>query len=236
MTPAEVQRMNLWHLRQCPLFQALDERELGAVFHASRIVGLGPEEIVPAASGEEPSLWIVKRGHVKLAYVDESGHQATVLVLSPGDIFGSLVSDDARDYGEHCRTITSCCLARIGRARFESLMARHPGVAFTITKSSFNRIHRLQVRLADLMVRPAEARLALVLLDLGRNVGEDGADGCRAIRLPLSHSDLAQLIGTSREMVTHVMGRFRRSGWVGTPKGEIQLLDVPALEVARDVF
>jgi len=223
-------------MKQCPLFAQLEDKELGAIFHASRITGLGPDEIVPAATGEEPSLWVLKRGHVKLSYVDEGGHAATVLVLSPGDIFGSIFSDDARDYGEHCKTITSCCLAKLGRAQFDSLMRKYPNVAFTMMKSSFGRIHRLQARLADLMVRPAESRLALVLLDLDNTVGSVGEDGRRSISLPLSHADLAQLIGTSREMVTHVMGRFRRAGWIETPKSRIVLVDRTALEVARDVF
>lgn len=236
MNAQDIDRLHLWHLKQCPLFNALDEKELGAIFHASRIVGVGANEIVPTASDGEPSLWIVKRGHLKLTYVDVDGHSATVLILSPGDIFGSIVQEGAADYGEHCRTITSCCLARMSEARFHSLMQKHPAVAFTLTKSSFQRIHRLQSRLADLMVRPAEARLALVLLELFKQVGETREDGTRVIALPLSHADLAQLIGSSREMVTHVLGRFRRAEWVGTARHEITLLDVAALEVARDVF
>lgn len=236
MKESDREALAVWHLKNCPLFAALEPRELGEIFHQSRIVGLGPNEIVPGAGGDEPSLWVVKRGHVKLGYVDHEGHTATVLILGPGDLFGSVMEGGARDYGEHCSTITSACLCRISASRFEALLRKYPQVAYSLMKANFSRIHRLQARLADFMVRPAEARLALVLLDLNREIGEDAPEGGRVLALPLSHQDLAQLIGSSREMVTHLLGRFRRRGVVATTRERIVLTDRTALEVARDVW
>lgn len=228
------EKVALWHLKNCPLFTALTPAELGAVFECSRIVSFGAKEIVPTASLEEPAFWVIKRGHVKLTYIDHNGNQATVMILSPGDIMGSHVGDDQDGYGEHCETITSVCLCRITQTRFRQLLDKHPNVVYQVTKSSFQRIYRLQARLADLMVRSVEPRLALVLLDLERQVGEDDPQGGRLLGIPLSHSDLAHLIGSSREMVTHVIGRFRKQGLVSTARERIVLHDLPALEEIRD--
>ena len=236
MKESDREALAVWHLKNCPLFAALEPRELGEVFHQSRIVGLGPNEIVPETDAAEPSLWVVKRGHVRLAYVDQEGHSATVLILGPGDLFGTVLNGKATNYGEHCSTITSACLCRISASRFEAFLQKYPLVSYNLMKASFSRIHRLQARLADFMVRPAEARLALVLLDLDREIGEDAPEGGRLLGLPLSHQDLAQLIGSSREMVTHLLGKFRRGGVVATTRERIVLTDRTSLEVARDVW
>lgn len=231
--PSDARGVHLWHLKQCPLFAHLDADELQAVYAASQVVSLGPEEIVPAADGEEGALWVVKRGHVKLSYVDAGGREATVLVLGPGDIFGG--ARGATDYGEHCRTMTACCLCRMGKARFEHLVRKYPDIAYTINKAHLDRIHRLQVRMAEMLMRPVDQRLAVALLDLDRQVGEESAKPPgRRIPLPLSHRDLAMLVGSSREMVTHVMKRLRDGGLVDATRKQVVLLDVRGLRRLAD--
>ncbi len=225
----ELENLNLWHLKQCPLFTRLTPDEIGAIFHASQIVSLGENEIVPAPLVNEPALWIVKRGHVKLAYVDSAGREATVLILSPGDIFGAF-DEMAQDYGEHCRTMTSACLCRITRSKFDGLVKKYPDLAFQVTKANFDRIHRLQIRMAELLMRPVEERLAITLVDLDKQVGEPHEPNGRLLALPLTHRDLSLLIGSSREMVTHVMRRFRAQGLVDTLRKQIVIKDLEALK------
>lgn len=225
---APVLDSKLWHITQCPLFSALSEKEREAVRSASEMIELPKNQVVPAPPPDEPSLYVVKRGHVQLTYTDIEGEEAVVMLLAPGDVFGSLVSDESA-YGEHCRTVTEACLCRVGRERFDGLVRRFPDLATRLTKLSFLRIQRLQVRLAQMMMLPAEARLARALLDLDDQVGRDAGTTGRKLTLPLTHANLAKLIGTSREMVTHLVGRFRKAGLIRTEKGWIYLLDPAGL-------
>ncbi len=217
--------VHIWHLKQCPLFTNLTTGELDAIYAASQNVSLGPGEIVPPPETGESALWIVKRGHVQLAYVDSTGREATVLILGPGDLFGGFHGHE--DYGEHCKTLTSVCLCRLTQVRFEQLMQKYPDICHTITKASFDRIHRLQVRMAELMMRPVDQRIAITLLELDSQVGEEcGEPEGRRLGLPLSHRDLSMLVGSSREMVTHVMRRLRKEGLVDTARKEIVITNV----------
>lgn len=222
--------IKLWHLKQCPLFANLSQQELGAIFDSSRLVVLDPGETTPAVPGDEPSIWVVKRGYVKLTYVDEEGRDGAILILSPGDIFGSILPDNEATFGESCQALTGVCLARLSRSRFDSLMKKFPDLGYRITKASFDRIHRLQIRVGELLMRSVEERLALALMELDRVVGENSEDGVRELSVSLSHRDLAQLVGSSREMVTHVMGRMRDNGLVDTTsRKHIVLKDVEGL-------
>jgi CRP-like cAMP-binding protein len=185
-------------------------------------------KLIPAPPEGEPSLYVVKRGHVQLTYTDEMGNEAVVILLGPGDVFGSMDPSDL-SFGEHCRTVSEACVCRISRQRFEVMLQKYPGLAFSLTKFSLLRINRLQVRLAEMMMRQADERLALALLDLDKQVGRTEGDGRRKLSLALTHADLAKLIGTSREMVTMILGKFRKLGLVETNRGWIYLTDLDGL-------
>ncbi len=219
----------LWHIKNCPLFSALSPDEMHAIEAAAQMNEYPKNKLVPPPPEGEPSLFVVKKGHVQLTYVDDSGNEAVVMMLGPGDMFGSL-DDEGGGFGEYCRTVSDACLCRISRPKFEHMLQKYPNLAFRLTKFSLLRINRLQVRVAEMMMRQADARLALTLLDLDQQVGRTEADGRRKLGLGLTHSDLAKLIGSSREMVTMLFRKFRAAKLVETEKGWIYLLDVDGLK------
>lgn len=223
----------LWHIKQCPLFSAMSPEEMHAIRLASQEYELPKNRVVPPPPDDEPSLFVVKKGHVQLTYTDEGGNEAVVILLGPGDVFGSLDPADLA-FGEHCRTVSDSYICRISRTRFEHLLHRYPNLAYRLTKFSLLRINRLQVRLAEMMMRQADERLALALLDLDTQVGRDEPDGRRRLALGLTHADLAKLIGTSREMVTIILGKFRGAGLIGAERGWIYLKDRDGLRAVAE--
>lgn len=219
----------LWHLKSCPLFSTMSREELETVHSAATLLQLPKNSLVPPAPEGEYCLFVVKRGHVQLTYVDETGREAVVILLGPGDVFGAL-EENVATFGEQCRTVSDVCLCRLSRSRFEALVQRYPNLAYNLTKLSLMRISRLQVRLAEMMMRQADERLALALLDLDKQVGRSEPDGRRKLTLALTHADLAKLIGTSREMVTMLFAKLRRGGLLETDKGWIYLRDLDGLK------
>ncbi|MDX1971544.1 MAG: Crp/Fnr family transcriptional regulator [Candidatus Sumerlaeia bacterium] len=224
--------MELWHLQQCPLFRALEDQDLESVFNMTQMLSLGPDEPVtlPPSHLGEKCFWVIKRGHIKLDYHDKTGRESTVMILGPGDLFGAFPTSGIEQYEEIARTVTSVCLCIITHTDFERLMGKHPNIAFEITKAAFRRIEKLQVRMADLLMKPIEERLAITLLQLNRQIGQDDGRGGRMFALPLSHRDLANLVGSSREMVTHVLRRFRSEGILETARKELHLQRMDLLE------
>lgn len=224
--------MDFWQLQQCPLFKNLHSTDLEAVFSATSLCAFGPDEVVMGSDHvpDEKTFWIIKRGHVKLGYIDAQGRESTVMILSPGDLFGSFPGRYIDGYGETYKTLTSVCLCSFSHKKYELLLDKHPKVAYEIIKSSFRRIEKLQIRMADLLMKPIEERLALTLLQLNRQIGQDDGSGGRMFSLPLSHRDLANLVGSSREMVTHVLRRFRENGLVESARKELRLKNIFVLE------
>lgn len=118
--------------------------------------------------------------------------------------------------------------------QMESLLNRYPEMAYRVTKSSWLRIARLQQRLAEIMTKSVKQRLATLLLQLAADYGSDNDDGSRSLGLTITHDDLARLVGSSREMVSKVMGSYREMDWIRSSRKSIYLLDLSALQSVVD--
>ncbi|GAB4324733.1 MAG: Crp/Fnr family transcriptional regulator [Candidatus Sumerlaeia bacterium] len=219
----------IWHIKQCPLFSALSPEEMHEIESSSQMFVIPKNKVLPPPPGNEPSLFVIKKGFIQLTYTDVDGKEAVVILLGPGDVFGSLEPTDPL-FGEYCRAVSEAYICRISRSKFEKMLHKYPELAFRLTKFSLLRINRLQVRLAEMMMRKADERLALALLDLDKQVGRDEANGQRRLALSLTHADLAKLIGTSREMVTILLKKFRNAGLVEAKKGWLFLKDRKGLQ------
>jgi CRP/FNR family transcriptional regulator len=220
----------VWHLQHCPLFSGVSEAELKDLEHVTVMLKLKPQERILAAHFEERAVWLVKEGLMSLTYGDAQGKDATILLLSSGDLFGALEEEENFEYGEHAVALRPTILCRMTRQQMENLINRHPELAYRLTKFSWQRIARLQQRLAEIMTKSVRQRLATLLLKLAAEYGQDCPDGGRSLGLTITHDDLARLVGSSREMVSKVMGHFRQLGWIRSARKAIVLVDLPALE------
>lgn len=209
--------MKLWHVQQCPFLSNLAPDELSAIYNRTEVVSLDKRNIVPLDTREE-SLWVIKRGHVTLSYLDEGGHESIVMILGPGDFFGSPINPEewssSMEYGELPRTLTSVCLCRFPQRSFTSLLEKYPKLSVSLNQASIHRIQRVQFRLADMLLRSVDKRLAMTLLELADICSVTMDDGSVMINFKLSHRELSQLAGSSREMISKVMKKFRDSGLV----------------------
>ena len=223
----------IWHLQHCPLLSGLGPQEMEQLEHITVMVKLAERERIAAGIQASQTIWLVKEGLVSLTYGDTDGKSATVLLLGPGDLFGALADAEESVFTENAEALKPTVLCRMTRQQLESVLDRHPEMAYRVTKFTWCRIARLQQRLVEIMVKSVRQRLAGLLLQLASEYGADAA-GARSIGLALTHDDLARLVGSSREMVSKVMGSFRQAGWVRTARKTTELVDVDALTEAAD--
>jgi len=217
-------RADTWHLKGCPLFKGMDETTLSAAMAMGQIRAFDPGEMITPARLDEPALWVVKRGHIKINYAASTGKQVCVVMLHPGDMFGALSESDPEEYGENITALSSSCICRFPRRKFMEFLGQHPELASRVAESNMQRVQRVQIHLADAMTKPAESRLAVALDELAEAIGEESDAGVKLSRA-VSHQELAELIGTSREMVSHIMTRLRDRGVIAVEKRRVTVLD-----------
>jgi CRP/FNR family cyclic AMP-dependent transcriptional regulator len=95
------------------------------------------------------------------------------------------------------------------------------------------RLAEMEQRLSDVVFKAVPQRIASALLALGR--ADQGRRrwpfGPAVCEVRLTHEQLAELVGTSRETITKVLGELRGQGLIELRRGKVALLDLTALEV-----
>lgn len=155
-------------------------------------------------------LYVLKSGVIKLISVSDKGSEAILRILKPGEIFGELLLSRAR------RPFTAMAaedsvVAILSRESFEKLLSLVPGLSLNFIQVLSERLAEVEEGMAESSHTWSYHRLAKVLLRLSEDYGEEVPTGTM-IRLRLTHEDLANLIGTTRETVTTQLNRMSRLG------------------------
>jgi len=179
--------------------------ELGDLLHADR------GETIYHPGTPSTSVYLVEEGRVKLAYLDESGKKLTLSILDKGEIFGEmcLVGEKVR---RHLATAIEDTVVRcIAKKVFSDAMNEESANVEMLVRHFAHRMREYEETLEDLAFRDIQARLSRQLLKLSDEYGVETKEGI-LIGFPVTHKDLADMIGSARENTTLALNRFAREG------------------------
>ena len=157
-------------------------------------------------------VFYLQTGHAKLTVVSESGKEATITLLAPGDFIGE--DSVAAIPGLRLATATAttdCTALRITRDEMVRVMHEEHGFSDLFLKYLVARGMRTQADLVDQLFNSSEKRLARILLLMA----EFGKPGEPEPFIPkITQETLAEMIGTTRSRVSFFMNRFRKHGFI----------------------
>jgi CRP-like cAMP-binding protein len=184
--------------------------------------------VIYLAGDPAGKMFVVADGKVKLMQHTLSGKDVMFDVLIQGDFFGSfsLLGDD--EYPETAIAQTQCCVLSIGSEEFRVLLGEFPAVSINVIDIMSERLRSAQEMIRQLSAFSVEQRIAHVLLKLAEKLGEQGEPGL-LIQLPLSRSDLAEMVGTTTETASRVMSRFQNDGLIQSGRRWVSITDVAGL-------
>jgi len=186
-------------------------------------------EIIYFPGDPSDTVYTQHRGRVRLSYVDDSGKRLTFGLIEPGQVFGETALA-----GEHTRrwTAEALCdseLCHIHRDDFLRFAQNNPKLALTVTRWVGERLVEIENKLEDLLFKEVPARLSRTLLRLAEQYGEREGESVR-IGFKITHEELAQLIGSTRETTSLALGELERAGVLSKQRGAILLEDLERLE------
>jgi CRP/FNR family cyclic AMP-dependent transcriptional regulator len=170
-----------------------------------------PKETIFAQGDPAKTVIYIQEGSVKLAVVNETGKEAVVAILGPGDFFGEGCLAGQRVCMTTATTITSVQVLVL--AKDKMIRALHDEHEFSDCFIAFMLARNLRIEedLVDQLFNSSEKRLARTLLLLARY----GAPGTPEAVLPrVSQETLSEMIGTTRSRVNFFMNKFRRLGFI----------------------
>jgi len=160
------------------------------------------------------------------------GKQTILAFIEPGEIFGELNLIDtgsatpSRD--EYAETLEKSTILLIPADTMRQLINENPHVSMGITKLFGLRRRRIERRLKYLLFRSNRERLVHLLLELAEQFGRPTESGLD-LGIKLSHQDFANIIGSTRETVTVVLGDLQLEGFLKLGRRKVILTDINRL-------
>ncbi len=223
----------IWHLKKCNLFDRLAPEELTRLETHSRAKSFARRSPIYLPNDDATSVLLLTTGRAKLCSLNADGKQAILAFIEPGELFGELAVLGLPGREEYAEAIEDSTVVQIPGAELESLMQRCPSVSLGLTRLIGLRRRRIERRLQHLLFRSSRERLVHLLLEMAEQYGAPAAGGIM-LRVKLSHQDLADLIGTTRESVTIRLGELQAEGLLTAERRKIILKDVRALAASVD--
>jgi CRP/FNR family transcriptional regulator, cyclic AMP receptor protein len=165
-------------------------------------------------------LFYLRTGRAKLTIVSETGKEATVTLLAPGDFFGEeCIAGPSEHRSTSAVALSTCVVLKIASAELTRVIREQNTFADKFLKFVVRRGARTQADLIDQLFNNSERRLARTLLLMAEYGNADGP----LKQIPrITQEALAEMIGTTRSRVSFFMNRFRSLGYI-TYNGRIQV-------------
>jgi CRP/FNR family cyclic AMP-dependent transcriptional regulator len=216
-------------LRRCSLWSDISEEEYKALDVADNYKEVKKGEYVYFEAFNHNVIYFIKKGHILLGKIDDSGLVITKDILKPGDFFGQFVLEKSSLGGEFAQAIKSdISLCSFTIENFVRLLKNHPALSLKFTKLVGWRLRKFENRLINIIQKDTRSRLLLFMKDLLYDklgdkpvVQED-----QVISNYLTHEEIAQLIGSSRQTVTTLLNELKEEGILGHSRNTIKFIHI----------
>jgi len=168
-------------------------------------------DVVYSQGDSAKNVMYLQEGGVKLSVVSESGKEAVVAILGPGDFFGEGCMAGQTVRMGSATAITPSTVLLIDKTEMFKVLHEQHDLSDRFISFMLARNIRVEEDLVDQLFNSSEKRLARTLLLLAR-YGKD--DQPHAVLHEVSQETLAEMIGTTRSRVNFFMNKFRKLGFI----------------------
>ena len=166
--------------------------------------------------GEIPrSVMVLESGLVKVYGITTGGDQRTVTLLSAGDIFPvECVFDKSRVSLYYYEALTDCSVLSLPKADFKEALENSPALKDQVFQAYMAHYTSATMHIYALEHSHAHEKLVYILQYLVARFGEKQSDGLTKIELRLSHQDIAEMVGLTRETTAVELHRLKDKGLI----------------------
>jgi CRP/FNR family transcriptional regulator len=210
-------------IRRIPLFATLSEEEFKSIEHIFQVKNYPKNQIIFLEEETGNYMYIVLAGKVKVTKSTASGKETILAIHQAGDFFGEMALLDGKTSPATVSAMEDSRIATIFHADFQHLLMANEKVVRQIIQVLCGRLRQVWSQVQELSHSSADDRIRAGILQLSRKHGVQDARGI-IINLKITHQELAELVGTSRETVTRALARLQKKGIVQLDHRRIILL------------
>jgi CRP/FNR family cyclic AMP-dependent transcriptional regulator len=223
MSQAEEKRV-VQILRKCPVLIDAPADALANLAASAQIQSYRPRQVVYLPGDRASSVHFIGNGRVKVSKVTRDGKELTLAYRTGGDFFGETCLLDGGPREEMVEAMETTTSVELDRTGLGHLLASNAPVAYPFARALISRWLGLQAKVEQLVFKDVGSKLAELLLRLGSEHGVEHRRGL-VLGLKITHQEMANLIGSTRETVSLTLSQFKRKGYVHTEGRKVILAD-----------
>ncbi len=187
---------------------AIDDDVLLRIAEAGQVRRYPPGSVIINEGEPGDSIFIILAGRVKVYSISQAGREVVYSILGPGEYLGEL-SLDGGTRAASVMTVepTSCSVVYAEDLR--EFMRDYPEFASHLVIKLIRLIRRSTIRIKSLALMDVYGRIAELL-----TTESDIEGGVRKMRERYTHQDIADRVGSSREMVSKILKDLARGGYI----------------------
>ena len=191
----------------------LNNHDMRDLLRVARSKGFDKGAFIYRSGDPDDHVYFLRYGKVKLYRVSAAGREIIVRFCTPGDSFGLT---QAMNGGRRHVNAYACERSRVmfvSREQFAAYLQTHNDVSLVVMQMLSKRVQTLEDLAADLMSDDVSTRILKLIWRLcASNGSRSGEDVCIAI--PLTHQDIASMVGAARQTVTILLSRLKQQGLI----------------------
>jgi len=198
-------------LRAIPMFASVSTEALESI--ASLLIerSFPKHKTIVEEGAPGDYMYIIVEGRVKVTKLSGDGREKILELLDVGDFFGEMSLFDEAPRSASVKGLSDVRILALARKDFLRLLARSPDLALSVIQELTRRLRQVDEQASSLSFQRVKERTMGLLVRLARE--EQGQEGRR--RTPvLTHQQIADMIGTSRETVTRAIKGLKADGWL----------------------
>ncbi|NBI27512.1 Crp/Fnr family transcriptional regulator [Chengkuizengella marina] len=219
----------LSYLSQISVFDELPREDLMELDKMAPMSTIKKNTIIQTPEKYREGMYFIKEGKLRLYKINTEGKQFTLGILGKGNVFGEIDSFSFGTKDVFIETIEDTLLCSLSKTHFEQFIEKHPKLALRFLRALSDRLRDRDAMLEKLAFGDIRTRILHLLIKLSEQFGIKDGDYYK-IDLPLTHQELANMIGATRESVSVLLKDLVNEEIIRTGRKSIHL----KMELAKE--
>jgi CRP/FNR family transcriptional regulator len=210
-------------LRNIQLFSSLTDEELLHISSKIMLKEFKKNEVILYEQDTNEFMYIILFGKVKVIQTTEDGKEIILATHRSYELFGEISLIDGKTSPATVLATETSLIAIISKKDFYSLLIHQSKVLEKMLQILCSRLRESWKRIEILNFKDASQRIKMLFLLLSHDNGQKTPEGV-VLNIKLTHQNIADMVGLTRETVTRVIDKLRRAGEIKVLKDKCILL------------
>ena len=222
-------KRSLWYLRKIPLLADISADSTQRILKCLELREIRRRQVVYLPGDPGDAVYFVNGGRLKVSKVTRDGKELTLAYRVPGEIFGELCLVEGGPREEMAEAMENALISVVDRAVFEQILVKEGAMGARLVKVVARRRRDVENKIEQLIFKDVNAKLAELLLRLGDEYGTEDSRGT-LVSLKITHQEMANLIGSTRETVSLTLSQFKKRGFIHSEGRKVIIADRDGLK------